>query len=61
MLARRIVFDRKEGDEVQRGDRIGMIKFGSRVDIFFPPATSVLVKNGDKVKVGLTVIAEIPE
>ncbi len=61
LLARRIVFDKKEGDEVARGERIGMIKFGSRVDVFFPPAATVLVKVGDKVKVGLTIIAEIPE
>ncbi len=61
LLARRIVFDKKEGDEVVRGDRIGMIKFGSRVDIFFPPEARILVQNRAKVKVGLTVIAEIGE
>src|SRR5206468_11304867 len=37
LLARRIVFDKKEGDTVVRGERVGMIKFGSRVDMFFPP------------------------
>lgn len=61
LLARRIVFDRKEGDEIVRGDRIGMIKFGSRVDIFFPPNAVIKVQNRDKVKVGLTILAEIPE
>ena len=61
LLARRIVFDRKEGDEVARGERIGMIKFGSRVDVFLPENAQILVKPGDKPKVGLTVIAEIPE
>jgi phosphatidylserine decarboxylase len=61
LLARRIVFDKKEGDEVARGERVGMIKFGSRVDVFFPQNAMILVKVGDKVKVGLTVIAEIPE
>jgi len=61
LLARRIVFDRKEGDEVARGERIGMIKFGSRVDVFFPSNAHLLIKVGDKPKVGLTVIAEIPE
>ena len=60
LLARRIVFDKKEGDEVVRGERVGMIKFGSRVDIFFPPNAEIRVKMRDKVKVGLTVIAEIP-
>jgi phosphatidylserine decarboxylase len=61
LLARRIVFDKKEGDQVARGERVGMIKFGSRVDIFFPANANILVKPGDKPKVGLTVIAEIPE
>ena len=60
LLARRIVFDKKEGDEVVRGERIGMIKFGSRVDIFFPAHAEIRVRMRDKVKVGLTVIAEIP-
>jgi phosphatidylserine decarboxylase len=61
LLARRIVFDRKEGDVVARGERLGMIKFGSRVDVFFPAMATILVKPGDKPKVGLTVIAQIPE
>jgi len=61
LLARRIVFDKKEGDEVVRGERVGMIKFGSRVDIFFSPAANIKVKMREKVKVGLTVIAEIEE
>lgn len=61
LLARRIVFDRKEGDTVVRGDRVGMIKFGSRVDMFFPPGATIKVQMRDKVKVGLTVVAEIEE
>ncbi|MEO8382050.1 MAG: phosphatidylserine decarboxylase [Acidobacteriota bacterium] len=61
LLARRIVFDKKEGDIVARGERVGMIKFGSRVDVFLPPHALILVKPGDKPKVGLTVLAEIPE
>src|SRR5712692_7854429 len=61
LLARRIVFDKKEGDEVVRGERIGMIKFGSRVDIFFQPTATLKVKMREKVKVGLTVIGEIEE
>jgi phosphatidylserine decarboxylase len=61
LLARRIVFDKKEGDEIVRGDRIGMIKFGSRVDVFFPPTAQIRVQGREKVKVGLTVIAEIAE
>lgn len=61
LLARRIVFDKKEGDGVVRGERVGMIKFGSRVDIFFPADVVIKVQMRDKVKVGLTVIAEIGE
>jgi phosphatidylserine decarboxylase len=61
LLARRIVFDKKEGDEVIRGERIGMIKFGSRVDIFFQPSATLKVKMREKVKVGLTIIGEIEE
>jgi phosphatidylserine decarboxylase len=61
LLARRIVFDKKEGDEVVRGERVGMIKFGSRVDIFFPADAVIKVQMREKVKVGLTVIAEIGE
>jgi phosphatidylserine decarboxylase len=59
LLARRIVFDKKEGDEVVRGERVGMIKFGSRVDMFFPAGAVINVKMRDKVKVGLTVVAEL--
>jgi len=61
LLARRIVFDKKEGEEVVRGERLGMIKFGSRVDIFFQPTATLRVKMREKVKVGLTVIGEIEE
>jgi len=61
LLARRIVFDKKEGDQVGRGERVGMIKFGSRVDIFFPADAVIHVQMREKVKVGLTVIAEIGE
>jgi phosphatidylserine decarboxylase len=59
LLARRIVFDKKEGDEVMRGERVGMIKFGSRVDMFFPADAVIKVGMRDKVKVGLTVVAEL--
>ena len=59
LLARRIVFDKKEGDEVVRGERVGMIKFGSRVDVFFPHDAIIKVGMREKVKVALTVIAEL--
>ena len=61
LLARRIVFDRKEGDRVQRGERVGMIKFGSRVDIFLPTAAQVRVAMREKVKVASSVIASFEE
>jgi len=61
LLARRIVFDKAEGDTVARGERVGMIKFGSRVDIFLPPTSTVKVGLREKVKVGLTVIAVVGE
>lgn len=61
VLARRIVFDRKEGDKVARGERIGMIRFGSRVDLFLPREAEILVSLREKVKVGLTVMAHLQE
>ncbi len=61
LLARRIVFDKKEGDGVVRGERVGMIKFGSRVDLFLQPSAVIKVRMREKVKVALTVIAEIEE
>ena len=60
-LARRIVFYPRIGDEVQRGERIGMIKFGSRVDLFVPDGAEVLVKKGDKLKAGRTAIVRWPK
>ena len=60
-LARRIVFRKKPGDHCARGERVGMIRFGSRVDVFLPPETAVEVKPGDKVKAGLSVVARFRE
>src|SRR5438067_7669170 len=54
LLARRIVFDKKEGDEVARGERVGMIKFGSRVAMFFPADAVIKVGLRARVRVGLT-------
>lgn len=59
LVARRIVCYSKEGEEVAQGGELGFIKFGSRVDVFLPEDTAVLVKPGDKVKGGLSVIAEL--
>ncbi len=59
-LARRIVWYVKEGEEVAQGQQFGFIKFGSRVDIFLPLGSQVLVSLGDKVKGGRTILAELP-
>jgi len=59
LLARRIVCRRKVGDALERGERYGMIKLGSKVDVYLPEEVSVKVKIGDKVHAGKSVIAEI--
>ena len=58
-VARRIVAPVKEGDKAKQGQQFGFIKFGSRVDMFFPLGTKICVKLGDKVKGGLDIIADI--
>lgn len=57
LLARRIVFNKKVGDQVGRGERVGLIKFGSRTDIFFDPAAKLNVAKGDRVRGGASVLA----
>ncbi|MGA9671808.1 MAG: phosphatidylserine decarboxylase [Terracidiphilus sp.] len=57
LLARRIVFVPKTGDAVERGQRVGLIKFGSRVDVLVPSEAVVLVKVGERVKGGESVLA----
>ena len=57
LLARRIVFTKAVGDEVARGERIGLIKFGSRVDVVFPASMKTLVRVGEHVEGGSTVVA----
>jgi phosphatidylserine decarboxylase len=56
LIARRIVFTKRVDDPVARGERVGMIKFGSRVDVFVPASVQVRVKNGDRVQGGLSVL-----
>jgi phosphatidylserine decarboxylase len=58
-LARRIVCRVRPGDRVQRGERFGMIMFGSRVDLFLPVGVEPVVKLGDRVRAGTSVIAEV--
>jgi len=57
LLARRIVFNKKVGDRVQRGERVGLIKFGSRVDVLLDASATVQIKVGDRVKGGASVLA----
>lgn len=59
-IARRIVCELKEGQRVTRGERFGMIKFGSRVDIFLSPACQLNVKVGDKTVAGKSVLGVYP-
>jgi phosphatidylserine decarboxylase len=61
LLARRIVFNLKEGDRVERGQRVGLIKFGSRVDVLLPAEAEIRVKVGQKVNGGASVLAFMPE
>lgn len=56
-VARRIVYDLKEGTEVKAGDRFGMIKFGSRVDVLIEGDAEILVKEGEKAVAGETILA----
>ena len=58
ILARRIVCRAKVGDEVKAGDRFGVMKFGSRMDLFLPLDAVIKVKVGDKVVAAVTVLAE---
>ncbi|HZQ67468.1 MAG TPA: phosphatidylserine decarboxylase [Terriglobales bacterium] len=57
LLARRIVFNKNVGDPVSRGERVGLIKFGSRTDVLLDVSADVQIKVGDRVKGGSTVLA----
>ena len=59
LVARRIVTYPREGDSVARGDRIGLIRFGSRVDLLLPPDWQVAVRPDDVVRGGETVVARV--
>jgi len=57
LLARRIIGFVKPGQKLGRGERLGMICFGSRVDLYLPPESEILVKVGDRVKAGSSIVA----
>ena len=57
LLARRIVFNHKPGEKLARGQRVGLIKFGSRTDVIFPQPAEISVKLGDRVKGGSSILA----
>jgi phosphatidylserine decarboxylase len=61
LLARRIVCTVKPGDRVERGQRVGMIKFGSRTDVLIPADAVLKVKTGTRVKGGSSVLAVLPQ
>ena len=60
LIARRVVSWKKAGEKVARGDRIGLVRFGSRVDLWVPKEAEILAKVGDNVKGGASVIARWP-
>ncbi len=59
-LARRVVCDLSEGETVERGQRVGLIKFGSRVDLFLPADAAIAVTVGQRTRAGVTVVARLP-
>ncbi len=61
LLARRIVFHYRQGDRVERGQRVGLIKFGSRVDVIVPAEAELRVKAGERVRGGASVLAVLTE
>jgi len=60
LIARRIVLWKRQSDQVKRGERVGMIRFGSRVDLYLPREAKVMVKKGQHVLAGRTVVAQWP-
>jgi phosphatidylserine decarboxylase len=58
LIARRIVFWKKPGDTVAKGERVGLIKFGSRVDVFLGPEWEITVRAGQRVQGGSSILAQ---
>lgn len=61
LIARRIVFWKKVGETIKLGERVGYIKFGSRVDVILPPQVEVMVKKGQRTKGGVTILGKVAE
>jgi phosphatidylserine decarboxylase len=61
LIARRVVSWKKRGDSVVRGERIGLVRFGSRVDVWLPKEAEILVRVGENVKGGSSVLARWPD
>jgi len=61
LVARRIVCYPEEGSRMSRGSRYGLIRFGSRLELYLPVETDVRVAEGDRTRAGETVIGELPE
>lgn len=61
VIARRIVFWKKVGDSLALGERVGLIKFGSRTDLLLPPQVNVSIKKGEKVVGGVTIIGKVSQ
>jgi phosphatidylserine decarboxylase len=59
-VARRVVSWKKSGDAVRRGELVGLVRFGSRVDLWLPEKAEIVVKVGDNVKGGSSVVARMP-
>ena len=60
LIARRIITDSMDGDVAVQGSRMGLIRFGSRVDVFLPPESTLRVALGQRAQAGVTVIADLP-
>lgn len=58
-VARRIVYHLEEGDRVQAGERFGLVRFGSRMDVLVPPPVAVSVKEGDRVRAGESILGRL--
>ncbi len=61
LIARRIVTYSKLGEKVKQGDRMGIIRFGSRVDVFLPVGSTVRAKLGDATTAGVTILGDLPK